>query len=111
MDNWHYLDRLGAHADTELFHREMWDMLRAKYGRVKSYAAVWEQDFSSHFSAIEAPLAIMCAEDDVLWPFFKRAQGIRPDALAVVPKGANFEPDLDPKTVASGIRQLVNSTR
>jgi pimeloyl-ACP methyl ester carboxylesterase len=107
IDNWHYLDRLGAHQDLELFHREMWDMLRAQYGRVKSYKAVWSQDFSGHFKAIRAPLAIMCAEDDVLWPFFARAREMRPDALAVVPGGANFEPDLDPDTVADTIRQLI----
>lgn len=110
MDNWHYLDRLGAHAAPELFHREMWDMLRAQYGRVQSYAAVWEQDFSTYYRSVGAPLAIMCARDDVLWPFFQRAQEMRPDARAVVPRGANFEPDLDPDTVAGAIRQLIDST-
>ncbi|MEQ8264006.1 alpha/beta hydrolase [Pseudohaliea sp.] len=109
MDNWYYLDRLGAHADLTLFHRELWDMLRAQYGRVKSYAAVWGQDFTGFFEAITVPLAIMCAQDDVLWPFFDRAKELRPDALAAVPGGANFEPDLDPDTVAGTIRQLVTS--
>ena len=109
MDNWHYLDRLGAHHDVSLFHREMWDMLRAWEGRVKSYGAVWEQDFTQHYKAIKAPLLIMCAEDDVLYPFFGRAQELRPDAKAVVPTGANFEPDLDPDGVAAAIRAHISA--
>ena len=84
-------------------------MLRAKYGRVKSYLAVWDQDFTQYFQALQAPLAIMCAEDDVLWPFFGRAREMRPDASATIPTGANFEPDLDPDTVAQGIRDLIES--
>ncbi len=108
MDNWHYLDRLGAHHDVELFHREMWDMMRAWQGRVKSYAAVWEQDFTSMYKKLPEPLLIMCAADDVLYPFFDRAKELRPDATAVVPAGANFEPDLDPDTVADSIRSLIS---
>ncbi len=107
MDNWHYLYNLGAHHDVDLYHREMWDMMRAWQGRVKSYNAVWDQDFTAHYKAIKAPLLIMCAQDDVLWPFFDRAKEVRPDASAVVPKGANFEPDLDPDTVAGAIRERV----
>ncbi|MEM7570408.1 MAG: alpha/beta hydrolase [Pseudomonadota bacterium] len=108
MDNWHYLDRLGAHHDVDLFHREMWDMLRAWQGRVKSYGAVWDQDFTQYYKDIKAPLLIMCAQDDVLWPFFERSKELRPDAKAVVPTGANFEPDLDPDTVANAIAEHIS---
>jgi pimeloyl-ACP methyl ester carboxylesterase len=107
MDNWHYIDRLGAHADPLLFHREMTDQLRAWEGRVYSYQAVWGQDFTQYYKEIKAPLLIMCASDDVLYPFFGRAQEIRPDAVAVTLKGANFEPDLDPDTVSASIRAHV----
>ncbi|MEO0410486.1 MAG: alpha/beta hydrolase [Pseudomonadota bacterium] len=108
MDNWHYLYNLGAHHDVDLYHREMWDMLRAWQGRVKSYGAVWDQDFTQYYKEIKAPLLIMCAQDDVLWPFFDRSKEIRPDATAVVPKGANFEPDLDPDTVAQAISKHIS---
>lgn len=110
-DNWHYLDRLGAHHDVDLFHREMWDMMRAWQGRVKSYVAVWDQDFTQYYKEISAPLLIMCAQDDVLWPFFDRAKEIRPDATAVVPTGANFEPDLDPDTVSAAIASHIAAAR
>lgn len=108
LDNWHYIDRLGAHHDVQLFHREMADQLRAWEGRVKSYVAVWDQDFTQFYKDIKAPLLIMCAEDDVLWPFFDRAKDMRPDATAVVPTGANFEPDLDPETVSSAIASHIS---
>jgi pimeloyl-ACP methyl ester carboxylesterase len=104
MDNWHYIDRLGGHHDPLLFHREMTDQLRAWEGRVYSYKAVWGQDYTSFYKAVKAPLLIMCATDDVLFGFFDRAKEMRPDATAVVLSGANFEPDLDPDTVAKAIR-------
>ncbi len=47
-------------------------------------------------------MLLLCARDDVLWPYFERAQGLRPAAVAVELWGANFEPDLDaPGTVAA----------
>jgi hypothetical protein len=57
--------------------------------------------------AIRVPLLLMCAEDDVLWPFFGRAKELRPDADSAVLKGANFEPDLDPEGVAVAYRSFL----
>jgi pimeloyl-ACP methyl ester carboxylesterase len=94
LDNWQYLRDLGAAKDVMLFHREMADQLRAWDGRVKSYAAVWGQDFVTPFKAAKCPLWIGAAPDDVLFPYFERAKGMRPDAEAHVLEGANFEPDL-----------------
>lgn len=101
LDNWEYIRNLGAPADIMLWHREMADQLRAWHGRVLSYAAVWGQDFTAAYTAIKAPMMIMCASDDVLFPFFGRAQELRPDAEAHVLAGANFEPDLDADNFAA----------
>lgn len=95
LDNWEYLRNLGGHHDVMLWHREMADQLRAWHGRVLSYSAVWDQDFTAHYKTVKMPLMIMCATDDVLYPYFQRAQDIRPDAVAHELSGANFEPDLD----------------
>lgn len=94
-ETWEYLRNLGAGADLALHHRELVDTVRAWRGRAQAYAAVWAQDWSALFAQVRCPLLLLCAEDDVLHPFFARAQRLRPDARAVTLRGANFEPDLD----------------
>lgn len=107
-DNWDYLVKGGAAVNADLVHRELVGMLRAHVGRAHAYAAVWQQDFIALFRAITRPMQIICAPDDDLWPFFERAQALRPDAEAVVlPGGANFEPDLEPQASADAIRGFV----
>lgn len=98
---WDYLAGLGAHHDLELHHRELIDTVRAYMGRFMAYSNVWDQDWTALFRAISCPMQILCASDDVLYPYFERARKIRPDASAVTLTGANFEPDLDPDGVAS----------
>lgn len=104
---WDYLRGLGAHGDLALHHRELLDTARAYMGRFMAYTNVWRQDFTTPFMAIRAPLLLMCAEDDVLWPYFGRARELRPDADHAVLKGANFEPDLDPQGVAAAYRSFL----
>jgi len=101
---WDYLRGLGAHGALDLHHRELLDTARAYMGRYMAYTNVWRQDFVPPFMAIRVPLLLMCAEDDVLWPFFARAREMRPDADAAVLRGANFEPDLDPDGVTQAYR-------
>jgi pimeloyl-ACP methyl ester carboxylesterase len=104
---WDYLQGLGAHDELALHHRELIDTARAYMGRFMAYTNVWRQDWTSLFAQIRTPLLLMCADDDVLWPFFGRARELRPDADAVVLRGANFEPDLDPDGVANAYRAFL----
>jgi pimeloyl-ACP methyl ester carboxylesterase len=104
---WDYLRGLGAHGDLALHHRELLDTTRAYMGRFMAYTNVWRQDFTTPFMAIRVPMLLMCAADDVLWPFFERSKQLRPDADSAVLKGANFEPDLDPEGVASTYRSFL----
>lgn len=97
----------GANHDIELHHREVLDTLRAYTGRFKTYSAVWDQDFTALYKKISCPILLMCAEDDVLWPYFERAQTMRPDAIAATIRGANFEPDLDPDGVSDNVRKFL----
>jgi pimeloyl-ACP methyl ester carboxylesterase len=108
MDNWEYLRALGAAADPMLFHREMADMLRAWWGRVQSYNAVWGQDFPVFYRQVSCPIMIMAAPDDVLRPFLDRAAEMRPDARVLDIHGANFEPDLDPDGFAAGLNDFLS---
>ena len=107
LDNWQYLRDLGAAADVDLMHREMVDMLRAWTGRVQSYAAVWDQDFTGFYRQVACPLLVMAAADDVLYPFLERATALRPDAATHPVEGANFEPDLDAATVAEALAAFI----
>lgn len=107
LENWEYLRNLGANADPMLIHREMADQLRAWWGRVQSYAAVWTQDFPAFYKAVRCPILIGAAPDDVLYAYLDRAKEMRPDAQVLALSGANFEPDLDPDNFASGLAQFL----
>jgi pimeloyl-ACP methyl ester carboxylesterase len=107
LENWKYIQSLGPDADVMLKHREVTDMMRAWWGRVQAYGAVWSQDFTVYYQQVSCPMLIMCAKDDVLWPFFERAREMRPDAQWAVPTGANFEPDSDPDGVANAMRDFL----
>jgi pimeloyl-ACP methyl ester carboxylesterase len=107
LDNWEYLRNLGATADPMLMHREMADQLRAWWGRVQSYSAVWTQDFPAFYQAVRCPLLIGAAPDDVLHPFLERAKMMRPDAEVLELSGANFEPDLDADRFAGGLAEFL----
>ncbi len=108
LDNWDYLRGLGAHADPMLIHREMADQLRAWWGRVQSYNAVWDQDFLAIYKSLKIPLLIGAAEDDVLFPYLERAKELQPSAQVVDLQGANFEPDLDAETLAGALRDFLS---
>lgn len=110
LDNWDYLRKLGADADPMLFNREMSDQLRAWWGRVQAYKAVWGQDFAGFLKDVRVPLLLLllAGETDVLYPFLARALQMRPDAKTFPLQGANFEPDLDPDTFAEGLRAFLS---
>ena len=107
LENWEYLRNLGAHADPMLIHREMADQLRAWWGRVQSYAAVWTQDFPAFYKAVRCPMLIGAAPDDVLYAYLDRARDMRPDAEVLELSGANYEPDLDADRFAAGLAQFL----
>ena len=92
---------------VDLMHREVL-IRRAHQGRFLTYSAVWDQDFTALFERIEAPLLLMCAEKDVLWPFFERACDMRTDAQSVTVGGSNFEPDQDPAGVTKAVLTFLN---
>ena len=102
---WNYLQDLGGTEamPLDLMHREVLDTVRAHQGRFLTYSAVWDQDFTALFEQIDAPLLLMCAEKDVLWPFFERACDMRTDAQSVTVGGSNFEPDQDPAGVTKAV--------
>lgn len=109
LENWEYLRNLGAHADPLLINREMSDQLRAWWGRVQSYKAVWNHDFVAAYKKVTCPLLIGAADEDVLAPYLDRAKEMRPDAKVMRISGANFEPDLDTEGVSSSISAFLDA--
>lgn len=59
------------------------------------YGAVWEQDGQELFRKVKCKVLCLCAEDDVLWPYWHWVQELREDVKVGIIKGANFECDLD----------------
>jgi len=103
---WKYLEMIGASASLELHNREIVDHLIAHETMPMAFTAVWKQDAESLYKALACPLQIMCSKDDVLWPLFKRAALMRPDARQCIVGGADYQPDNDPESVAKGLREF-----
>ena len=104
---WDYLGRMGGAATLELQQRELLDHARAWLGRTQAYSTVWDQDFAALYEKISCPMLLMCAPDDVLWPYYERALAARPDARGAVIGGANFEPDIDPERCVSALLEFI----
>lgn len=106
---WDYLRMIGAGANVELHRREMVDHLIAHRTMPMAFSAVWRQDVATLLKNVSAPLFLMCSKDDVLWPLFERACAMRPDAATAIVGGADFQPDLDPDSVATALRSFLDA--
>jgi pimeloyl-ACP methyl ester carboxylesterase len=104
---WEYVAALGANRSLPLQHQEFLDTARAYLGRYQAFSAVWDQDFAELFAQVKCPILAMCADDDVLWPFFQRAVDARPDAKSRVLKGATFSPELDTENTVAALREFL----
>jgi pimeloyl-ACP methyl ester carboxylesterase len=112
VDTWKYLADHGADRDLDVIHREVLDHVRAWRSRALTYDKVWFQDFAGFLEAAACPVLLMCADDDLLWPFFARAREIRPEASAVViPSASNFAADYQPRFVAERYLAFLSSVR
>ncbi|KAI1344646.1 hypothetical protein F5Y15DRAFT_411470 [Xylariaceae sp. FL0016] len=99
VETWHYVADKGiAYDKTELLQRESLDHIRAWKGRSQIYACVWEYDCESRIKSIDDACKVMalCAQDDVLWPYFENVRSVGKGVLSKEIHGANFGPDLDP---------------
>lgn len=108
IDTWKYLAEHGLDRDPEVLHRETVDHLRAWRSRAAAYDVVWFQDFAGYLKQVRCPLMLLCADDDLLWPFFERAKGMRPDAAAaVIPNGSNFCTDFKPRETSQAVLSFI----
>jgi pimeloyl-ACP methyl ester carboxylesterase len=105
---WSYLNMIGAGTNVDLHTRELADHLVAHRTMPMAFSSVWEQDVESLLKQVKSPMMFMCSRDDVLWPLFDRACGIRPDAEQSIVGGGDFQPDNDPEGVAEGLKTFVD---
>jgi len=107
LKTWEYLAHMGVGSDLDLWQREAIDHIRAWKGRNLIYGAVWAQDAEKLYAAVQCPILLMCARDDVLIKYFGYVKSLRPDVRAVEVQGANFSPDRDVDGVGRHWKQFL----
>ena len=106
---WHLAGEiLGAKNDLNLRQRETLDALRAHHSAEQIHHAVWEYSDIDAYKKIQQPCLIMCAKDDVMYPFFSRAKEINPNSQMQVILGKNLELDLDTESIANKFKGFIN---
>ena len=93
----------------ELQHRETLDALRAHHSSHQSHHAIWAQDVIGLYKAINCPSLVMCAKDDVMYPFFKKTKVIKSDSVTLEIQGKNLGPDLDTQAIANNFKSFINT--
>ena len=106
---WHLTGEiLGAKTDLDLQHRETIDALRAHHSAKQIHEAIWQHSDIELYEQITCASLIMCAPDDVMFPFFERASTINQKSILEVVEGKNLELDLDTKSIANYFKAFIN---
>lgn len=111
LKTWDYLLWEGiSRENIDLLHRETLDHMRAWKGRSQIYACVWKYDCAKEMLNIgpNCEILALCAEDDVLWPYFENVGHVQREIATGVIQGGNFSPDLDPEGITKAFMQLIS---
>jgi pimeloyl-ACP methyl ester carboxylesterase len=106
---WDYVAKLGGDGDLEVHQQAALDHIRAWKGRNQIYGAIWDQDKEKYMKDVSCPAIAMCAEDDVLWPYFQHIRRVRDDISMVEIKGAAYSPELDVEGVIAACTPTIES--
>ena len=102
---WKTISGLFSDFDPELTPVEYWGALRAMDGRRQIHTAIREDDYRHMLARVTCPILALCAEDDLLRPYFDRVKEDRPDAKWVVTGPARFfSPELDTARTVKEVR-------
>jgi hypothetical protein len=66
---WDYLASHGVGEDLEFKWSEVLNHIRAWKGRRQIYKCMFEQDMWGFLEKVGCETMVMCARDDVLWPY------------------------------------------
>jgi pimeloyl-ACP methyl ester carboxylesterase len=69
IKTWDYLGKSGLGGDLAYKQLELIDHIRAWHGKTQIYTCVFKQDMWGLFEKVKCPILVMCARDDVLWPY------------------------------------------
>ncbi len=107
--NWKWVKQLAVtEAGNACLHQEFLDTTRAYQGRVQAFSAVWDQDLPARLQAIDLPLLLMCAEDEMLYQYLQRAADAIPTAsIATIKQDGCFAPELGADKLAEELKKWV----
>lgn len=108
LDHWHLFDDEGDDLTEQ--HQLVVDSLLARGTWVRTYRAVWKQDFPALFDDISVPRMIMSSRDDALWEGFLQARDAHPEVRAVELDGGNYEPLFDVEGFTNALTSFVAAT-
>jgi pimeloyl-ACP methyl ester carboxylesterase len=108
--NWQWVKQLAVtEAGNAVLHQEFLDTTRAYQGRVQAFSAVWDQDLPARLQALDLPLLLMCAEDEMLYQYLQRAAEALPAAtVATIKEDGCFAPELAAPKLAGQLRNWVS---
>ncbi len=106
---WGTIGNLFSDFDPELTPLEFLWALRAMNGRHQIHTAIWEDDYRAMLARVTRPILALCAEDDMLRPYFDRVAEALPDAQCVVTGAARFfSPERDTARTVNEIRAFLS---
>ncbi len=110
MRMWEHVTGLDPNHPPELSHREVIDTLKAMLRFHEAFAAVFSQDYEAVFSRINCPMLLLCGENDILLPYFKRVCNAFPHAKNAILSGCGvYALDNCAERNADAIRMFLNS--
>ncbi len=102
---WKAVASLFAEFHPYYTHVEYASAMRSRVGMQQASRAVLSQDFADSFGRISCPVLAMCAEDEMLRPWFDKALEARPDVESVILGPATFfSPELDTDRTVIALR-------
>lgn len=106
---WKIISGLFSEFDPELTHLEFVAAMRALDGRHQAHTALFSEDFTGVFKQVSCPMLAMCAEDEMLRPWFQDALDAQPEAKSVILGPARyFSPELDTARTVLAVREFLN---
>jgi len=108
IDHWELFDDEGE--DLRDQHDLAVDSLFARGSWVRTYRAIWQQDFPELFDNLTIPRMIMASPTDVLWESFLQAQEANPDVRAVELEGGNYEPEFDVERFTNALVSFIEES-
>lgn len=108
VDHWQLFDDEGEDLHDQ--HQLTVDSLFARGSWIRTYRAIWQQDFPERFAELSLPRMIMASPTDALWDNFVEAREAHPAVRAVELEGGNYEPEFDVDRFTDALTDFIAET-